>query len=257
MREVANAKLEFKFDGPKRLVSGYGSVFEEIDSYGDVVARGAFAKSIKAKRPLMLESHRMDRPVGVWTECREDSRGLFVQGCLADNREGNDVFELLKMGAYDGLSIGFTIPAGGWEPSPAPAVRRLTAIDLWEISIVCFPALSSARLTEVRSSVWRQLGDLSIAQQLGLLAEKVELSNRRRRQAHQEADRVIVDVVGQYEAVLRTQFLTELLSQHRNLASGSLRASLIGDDPYPLAIAYLSGGECAARAVARQMFVPQ
>ena len=81
------------------------------DVGGDVVEEGAFVKSLrrrKAKQVKMLWQHKTDMPIGVYDRISEDGDGLKVSGRLAlGTQGGRDAYELLKMGAIDGLSIGY------------------------------------------------------------------------------------------------------------------------------------------------------
>ncbi len=128
--------------------AGYASVFHVRDDAGDIVLPGAFRNSLKRTGPRavrMLWQHDISRPIGVWIDIREDSRGLFVRGQLALNSAtGREVAELVKIGAVDGLSIGFrTIRASRDRLRKA---RLLHQVELWEISLVTFPMLRSARI---------------------------------------------------------------------------------------------------------------
>lgn len=136
--------------------TGYASRFNaEPDCYGDVIARGAFAPSIAAHTdaatwPLMLWQHDTSEPIGVWTEIREDADGLFVRGeLILETARGREAHALLKARALNGLSIGFRVikderrNGGG---------RLIKQVELLEISIVSLPALSAARVTDVKSA---------------------------------------------------------------------------------------------------------
>lgn len=90
-----------------REFSGYASVFGVVDSYTDVVIKGAFTRTLAERRPALLWQHDPTVPIGVWEEMREDETGLFVRGRLADTVAGRDAYELLKLGALSGLSIGY------------------------------------------------------------------------------------------------------------------------------------------------------
>nr|WP_245195785.1 HK97 family phage prohead protease [Aureimonas populi] len=133
------------------LVRGYASLFERTDPSGDRIERGAFARTLKERGAAgirMLWQHDPAEPIGVWTAIAEDSRGLLVEGKLAlSTRRGRDVFELIRAGAVDGLSIGFKARRARREPG---GVRRIAEIDLWEISVVTFPMQALARLAETR-----------------------------------------------------------------------------------------------------------
>jgi len=132
--------------------SGYASLFGAVDLGKDMVMRGAFARSLKERGAAgirMLYQHDPGEPIGVWTELREDQRGLFVRGQLARNvTRASEVLSLMRTGALDGLSIGFrAVKAHKDAPT---GVRRIVEADLWEISIVTFPMLPGARVQTVK-----------------------------------------------------------------------------------------------------------
>lgn len=131
-----------------RTFTGYGSVFDIVDSYRDRILRGAFAQSLQARRPKLLWQHKFDHPIGKWTTVREDVRGLYVAGELADTTLGREVHTLLKMGALDGLSIGFNII----DSTPNTyGGRDISALQLHEISIVTFPANEAALVEAIKA----------------------------------------------------------------------------------------------------------
>ena len=127
-------------------IEGYASRFGLADLKGDVVAAGAFARSLTRRGPVrMLFQHDASEPVGVWDEIREDERGLFVRGRILDaGPRGRAAAGLVRAGAVDGLSIGFRTRSA--EPRRAGG-RVLREIELWEVSIVTFPMLPQARLS--------------------------------------------------------------------------------------------------------------
>jgi HK97 family phage prohead protease len=132
--------------------SGYASLFGEIDLGKDAIAAGAFLKSIRTRGAAgirMLWQHDPNQPIGTWTDIREDKRGLYVEGKLAKGvAKAAEVLELMRSGAIDGLSIGFkTIKA----KADGGGIRHIHEADLWEISVVTFPMLPSARVGQVKS----------------------------------------------------------------------------------------------------------
>lgn len=148
--------FEIKAVNADGTVEGYGSVFGVRDNYDDVIAKGAFVQSLKDHKaagtmPAMLWQHDADKPIGVWTEMVEDEKGLRIKGQLAmETVKGKEAHALLKMGALNGLSIGFM--SKEWAYDRDTEVRTLTAIDLWEVSLVTFPANEKARVTNVKSA---------------------------------------------------------------------------------------------------------
>ena len=148
--------FEIKAVNADGTVEGYGSVFGVRDNYDDVIAKGAFVQSLKGHKaagtmPAMLWQHDADKPIGIWTEMVEDEKGLRIKGQLAmETVKGKEAHALLKMGALNGLSIGFM--SKEWAYDRDTEVRTLTAIDLWEVSLVTFPANEKARVTNVKSA---------------------------------------------------------------------------------------------------------
>lgn len=135
--------------------SGYASVFDVIDSHYDIITRGAFTNTIsryteKGRMPSFLWQHNGDEPIGIITLLREDERGLYMEGKLAlDTQRGKEAYSLLKMGALNGLSIGYSPVRYTIEEKTG--VRKLTEVELWEVSLVTFPANDSARVTQVKT----------------------------------------------------------------------------------------------------------
>lgn len=132
---------------------GYGSIFGNADSYGEIVEPGAFLKSLsrhtkEKSKPLMLWQHNPNEPIGVWDDLTEDAKGLKGTGRLVlETTRGREVYALLKAGAVRGLSIGYR----EIKAEPDGNLRRLKELDLMEISVVSFPANRRASVAAVKS----------------------------------------------------------------------------------------------------------
>lgn len=137
------------------VFTGYASVFGELDQQNEIVAKGAFARSLQQWRqqnnvPAMLWMHDPTQPIGIWQSVREDANGLRVEGRLAlRTQKGMEAYELLKMGALTGLSIGYRVISSRIDAKRK--ARVLTDVDLFEISLVTFPANEAARVSDVKS----------------------------------------------------------------------------------------------------------
>lgn len=162
-------ELKFVADDGAQAMSftGYGAVFGNVDSYGDVIEAGAFSKFLADVKsgaqpwPSMLSQHggwqisaEDMTPIGVWTDFAEDGHGLKVTGQLADTPRGIEMYKLMKMSprpAIDGMSIGYI--AKEWEPrsKPEDPKRKLKRIDLIEVSLVTRPANGKARVEAVKT----------------------------------------------------------------------------------------------------------
>lgn len=155
-RRSTIVRLERRAIGDDGTIEGYGSVFNVVDDWGDIIAPGAFAATLAAHKaagtmPAMLWQHRDAEPIGVWTDMVEDSRGLRVKGRLVlEAPRGKEAHALLKAGALNGLSIGFISRKWSWDDTTD--VRTLQEVDLWEVSPVTFPANAQARVDSVKSA---------------------------------------------------------------------------------------------------------
>ena len=133
---------------------GYASVFNNKDLGNDVIKQGAFSESIKGKKPKqikLLYQHKTDEPIGVIDSLVEDTRGLKIKGRLAmGTQKGKEVFELMKMGALDSMSIGYRLSPDDYKYSDKLKKRTITNLDLMEISMVTFPMNPKAKITKVK-----------------------------------------------------------------------------------------------------------
>lgn len=179
--KASHYELSIKADGDPGEIQGYGSVWDKVDSYGEVVKAGAFKKSLaawrKSKRPIpMLWQHRSDQPIGVWEDFEEDDKGLKLAGRLnLETQRGQEAWSDVKMKAVGGLSIGYyEIKADPYDFG-ATEPRKLIELDLREVSAVTFPALREAQIDTVKARLVR--GErLTIREFEGLLREKLQLS---------------------------------------------------------------------------------
>ena len=141
------------------VFTGYGSVFDVVDSYSDVVQRGAFLETLnewaqKGRLPPILWQHRLAEPIGVFTKIHEDDHGLHVEGRLLvdDDPLARRAFAHLRAKSITGLSIGYTIKSGGGRWDDQAGVYRLTNLNLCEISLVTIPANDQAVVDSVKSA---------------------------------------------------------------------------------------------------------
>ncbi|MGW9230576.1 HK97 family phage prohead protease [Pseudorhizobium sp. NPDC055634] len=153
MFKTKDFALHVKDVSEEGTFEGYGSIFNNVDSYGEKVAPGAFGESLarhqrEGTKPLMLWQHNSDEPIGVWENLAEDGKGLKGTGrFVLETARGREAHALLKAGAIRGLSIGYR----ELEAEPDGNNRILKKLDLMEISVVSFPANRRANVTAVKS----------------------------------------------------------------------------------------------------------
>ena len=172
---------------------GYGSVFGNKDLGNDVIERGAFIKSLKRRKPQnvkLLYQHKSDMPIGVFDEIREDDHGLVVKGRLAlKTQAGAEAYELLKMGALDGLSIGFRVNPKEVSYDKRGNKRIIKEVDLMEVSLVTFPMNPQATVRSVKGE------EISIREWENGMRDAFSLS----RSEAKMAAKAVTDAFGQRE----------------------------------------------------------
>ena len=146
---------EVKAAGDAWEVSGYASTYDR-DLGDDIVIPGAFQKSLSAGRPVrFLYSHDPSQVLGTVQELKEDERGLYGRFKISQTALGKDVHTLLKDGALDSFSIGY-LPTD-FEHDRKAGVRKLTEVELLEVSVVAMPMNPAAVVTGVKALDGRAL----------------------------------------------------------------------------------------------------
>lgn len=150
--EIKNTSFELKEISEEGMITGYGSVFGNTDNGNDVVMKGAFNRTINTgKNVKMLWQHKRDEPIGVWTDIKADDHGLIMTGQLAlETQKGRETLALLKMGALDGLSIGFIPVKADYNDK---GEREIKEVNLKEVSVVTFPMNESATVLAVKEDI--------------------------------------------------------------------------------------------------------
>jgi len=155
-KKYLTRSFEIKSISDDGTFEGYGSIFHVEDFYKDVVVPGAFSKSLaawkeKSALPPVLWQHNHSKPVGPYLEMYEDDIGLFVKGKLLvdDVALAREAHALLKAKAVTGLSIGYATIVDEYDRETG--ISTLKELDLWEVSIVTFPANDFARVENVKN----------------------------------------------------------------------------------------------------------
>lgn len=127
---------------------GYASFFNNIDSYNDVIEKGAFKKTIKENRSRIkiLWQHDISEPIGIPISMYEDDNGLYVKGKISDTDYGRKALTLIKDGVITEMSIGYDVIKDDYTQMKGQKVRLLKEVRLWEFSPVTFAANDQARI---------------------------------------------------------------------------------------------------------------
>ncbi len=130
-------------------LSGYASVFNNVDSHNDIMMPGAFTSNLSSQKTVkFLWQHDPTKPIGIVTTMHEDGYGLYAEVTInSSTQQGREAIALVKQGAIDGLSIGFNVK--DFEYNNA-GLREIKSADLWEISLVTFPSNHEAQVTRIK-----------------------------------------------------------------------------------------------------------
>ena len=172
-------------DGDGLTLEGYGAVFDtptRIDSwegqFDEIIARGAFAKTLKERTPVIQFDHGHHPlvgsiPIGSPEVIREDDHGLYVKARLHDNWLTQPVRDAIASGAIDGMSFRFSVVKEQVDESGDTPVRTVQEVKLYEVGPVVFPAYEATSVG-VRSREIAAI--LSDPNALGDLARALVLS---------------------------------------------------------------------------------
>ena len=171
--------FEIKSISDSGAFTGYGSVFGVKDSYSDIVIKGAFTNSLnqwkeKGRLPALLWQHKMDEPIGYYTKMVEDENGLYLEGQLLidDDPLAKRAHAHMRAKSLSGLSIGYVLNDYDYDKEKSAFI--LKDIDLWEVSVVTFPANDEARIDNVKSIF--ESGDIPPPREIERVLRDVGLS---------------------------------------------------------------------------------
>src|SRR5579872_1482532 len=161
--EIRTAKAGAKMPG----FQGYAAVYTDLslplgDGRGKFVERiqpGCFDSCLAAGADIrVLQNHNSDLVLGRTSSgtatVSSDSRGLLVD-CreLPDTTYARDLVVMMDRGDVDQMSFGFIATDDDWsavDPMTGLPIRDLLAADVFDCSVVTFPAYPSTT-AEVRS----------------------------------------------------------------------------------------------------------
>ena len=164
-------------------VEGYAATFDrEPDSYGDVIAKGAFARTLtewsQKEQPIpLLYGHNTEDPemnIGKVTEAYEDEKGLHVRAEFdADNPKAQYVRKLAKEGRLYQFSFAYSVRDAADVDVDGFKAYELRDLDLYEVSLVQIPANQHAVITEIKSGRRNSKADADELRQIRALAAQI------------------------------------------------------------------------------------
>lgn len=154
MKELKFSNFEiksFKAEDDGFMIEGYGAVFGNVDSVGDVIEKGAFAKTLSERggRIAFCLQHNIHEPIGKIVEIKEDDYGLWLKCRISDSEE--KIITKIKEGILKEMSIGYRTINQKSEIRDGKEINLLTEIKLFEVSLVTVAANPLAMVTGMKS----------------------------------------------------------------------------------------------------------
>lgn len=178
--ETKNLTIEIKAEG-EGIVTAYAAAFGNTDSYGDVIQKGAFAKTVAERKDKVKVLYNHDTwqhlPVGKPVSMVEDSYGLLTSTKMSQTQMGQDIYTLAQEGALDSMSIGYSALKAEYPEDymTSGVYRVITELKLYEYSFVPFPANEGAVITGIKSGAdlereirrWKAITEVNLSTKAG------------------------------------------------------------------------------------------
>jgi HK97 family phage prohead protease len=148
-QKVSHVRLQIKSED-QGIITGRASVYGNVDAQGDIVLSGAFSKSLAASSGeiLVLAQHNPDDVIGK-AKLFDKPDGLHFEARLELGlQSARDMLTRIKSGLISGVSIGYVTKNATCDRQ---GNRLLSEVDLFEISLVTFPANDFARVSSVNA----------------------------------------------------------------------------------------------------------
>jgi HK97 family phage prohead protease len=132
-----------------KKISGHAAVFnqlsENLGGFREQIAPGAFANTLRKNADVRLLVNHQGLPLartksGTLT-LKEDSHGLRIEADVDESDPDiQRVLPKLQRGDLSQMSIGFYVVADSWEITERERIRTLLEVDLFDVSLVTYPA---------------------------------------------------------------------------------------------------------------------
>jgi HK97 family phage prohead protease len=150
--------VELRQDSKTPVISGYAAVFspahsEDLGGFVEELDPHCFDETIKGDIRGLYNHDKnqcLGRTKSGTMRLSLDAKGLFYEIDVPDTQVGRDLVTSMKRGDVDSSSFGFVCQEDRWDTNSTPAVRTLLKVDLFDCSVVQYPAYSDAT-SQVRS----------------------------------------------------------------------------------------------------------
>ena len=139
-------------------ISGYFSTYDkDPDSYGDIIAPGAFTDTIKAREATghpfpLCWNHDLDQIIGAVDSIEDTEKGPFMKAHFFDTPLAQEKRALVKEGVVYQFSFAYdTLEEKSVKLDDGTRANELDKVDVFEISVVPIPANQHAVVTDIKS----------------------------------------------------------------------------------------------------------
>ena len=162
-------------------ISGYFSTYDRIpDSYGDVVAPGAFTDTIKAREesghkfPLCW-NHDLNQIIGQVDSIEDTEKGPLMTASFFNTPLAQEKREIVKSGVVYQFSFAYDVrEASQVTLEDGTKANELQKLDLFEVSIVPVPANPRAEVTDIKAGRRNSAKDADELNRIFSLADEIK-----------------------------------------------------------------------------------
>lgn len=147
------APIDVRAGADVQTVAGYAAVFNSITDIGgyfrEQIAPGAFDSALSADVRALFNHDTglvLGRTTASTLRLAQDSHGLAVEIDMPDTALARDLTVSMKRGDITGMSFGFMVTKQTWDETGDTPLRTIGAVDLFEVSIVTFPAYADTEV---------------------------------------------------------------------------------------------------------------
>lgn len=144
------------------IISGYAATWiREPDSYGDVIAKGAFTECLKKIKdegkvlPLLWnhDSYDINSYIGTVVDLEEDDHGLKFTASFDDTKEAQRARELALTGRVVKFSFAYdVVDQASIQLEDGRDANELRKLNIHEVSLVMYPANPDTGIIDVKSA---------------------------------------------------------------------------------------------------------
>ena len=156
--DIKSIDLEIKND-EKGEVAAVFSVFDKIDSDGDIVKAGSIKSGFKSGDVPMVWAHKWDMPIGKGQIEQDDNKATFKGQFFMDTESGREAYNLVKaMGELQQWSFGFKVDDSEYGKFKKDGseeeedVRFLKGLTVYEVSPVLVGANQETYTMAIKSN---------------------------------------------------------------------------------------------------------